>query len=232
MQIKDKYLNNTLNKQKRNKDEIIKYFIIHHTAWKAPWDFNMLSWINKNSWVSVHFYIWKDWIIWNLVWEDYIAYHTWSSNIWPIENTRWWWNLNPISIWVELENLWDWKDQYTKEQIESLERLTLYLVKKYDIKIENILWHKEITTRKIDPSKNFYDWDMEWFREATKKALWIKEDIKENLIKIQEKKKYEDITWYEIFWDMNDNYETKKLIEIWLYRFVQNMKEKKLKIRK
>ncbi len=218
MIIKDKYLNNTENKQKRWIKDIIKYIIIHHTAWKAPWDFNMLSWLNKNSGVSIHYYIWKDGLIWNLVGEkDYIAYHTGKSNIWPVENTSFWWNLNPISIWIELENWWDWKDEYTDEQIKSLEELTIEIVKRNNIDIENILWHKEITTRKIDPSSNFYEGDMKWFREKIKEKTEIKP--------------YVNVLWYEIFNNMDDNYETKKLIEIWIYRFIENLKDKKLKIR-
>ncbi len=171
MIIKDKLLNNTWNKDKRTLSDIILYLIIHHTAWKSPWDFNMLSGRNKNSKVSVHYYIWKDWVIWNLVWEDYIARHTGKSNIGPKEKTRWGWNLNTISIWIELENLWDRKDPYTDEQIKSLEELTLDICKRNDIKSENILWHKEITTSKIDPSSNFYKGDMKWFRSYIENEL-------------------------------------------------------------
>ena len=56
---------------------------------------------------------------------------------------------------------------------------------------------------------------------------WFREKIKEKT----EIKPYVNVLWYEIFNNMDDNYETKKLIEIWIYRFIENLKDKKLKIR-
>jgi len=223
--IKQKLLNFTKNKDLRHKNDIIKYLIIHHTAWHAPWDFNMLSWRNPNSKVSVHYYIGKDGIIWALVWENYIARHTGKSNIGPKEQTRWGWNLNPISVWIELENYGNWKDPYTKEQIESLKELSLDIIKRNNIKIENVLWHKEITTNKIDPSSNFFAWDMDWFRKYLKKQIEIKEKTKENNTKIikeinnkQNKK--------DILKQINDN---KDLIKL-LFNIFNKMSIKKIAI--
>jgi N-acetyl-anhydromuramyl-L-alanine amidase AmpD len=159
------YLNKTNNKQKRLDIHKLKYLIIHHTAWSFPWDFNMLNWINKNSTVSVHYYIRKTWQIYQFVSDDYIAYHTGQSDKWPVETVPWWgWNLNPISLWIEIENRWDGKDIYTLEQEISLFKLSNYIIEKYDLNTQNVLGHKEITSRKIDPSSNFFMYDMLWFR--------------------------------------------------------------------
>lgn len=221
--IKD-LLNNTKNKQlRRSWIDVIKYLIIHHTAWSYPWDYNMLNWNNKNSKVSIHYYIRKTWQIYQFVWEEYIAYHCWNSNIWPIENVNgWWWNLNPLSIWIELENLWNWKDVYTDIQIQSLIELTLDIIKRNNIKVENILWHKEITTNKIDISPNFYYWDMAWFRTNIKNM--VNNETNNNW-------EYDNITWYKLYNDLNDNYEIKRLIEIWLYRYDELKEQWKLTIR-
>lgn len=221
IKINTEFLDITPYKQNRLLD--IKYIIIHHTAWSFNGDFNTFIWKWRKD-ISIHYYITKKGEIFQFVNDNKIAYHTWPSNIWPKETiSGWWWNINPISLWIELENKGDLKDNYTTEQIKKLEELTLYLINKYNISEDNVLWHKEITTRKIDPSHNFYVWDMKWFRQFLK-------NNKKNMEK--ETKKYENIEWFEIFWDMIDNYELKKLIEIWLYRYEQNKIEWKLKIRK
>lgn len=231
LNINKTYLNETTYTQKRKDNHVIKYLIIHHTAGFFNSDIAIFRW-HTSRWVSIHYYISKLWVIYQFLDDNMIWYHTWLSDKWPQENIFWWgWNLNPISIWIELENLGDWKDEYTKEQIKSLEELSIDLLNRHNIEIQNVLWHKEITKRKIDPSSNFYENDMEWFRNfLDNKINWtqdtqeIQEENKEN--------KYKNIPWFEIFEDMTDNYEIKKLIEIWLYRAAQLSKEKKLKIRK
>lgn len=213
MKTNIKYLNETKRKIKRKKEEKIKFLIIHHTAWKNS--VNIWRWKWKQ--VSFHYLINKEWVVYFLVWEEYIAFHTWKSNKGPHETTRWGWNLNPISIWIELENLWNWIDEYPEKQIEALKVLSKDIIKRNKIKIENVLWHKEITNRKIDPSANFFEWDMDWFRNYLK---WNKKNDSN-----------ESFDRYKIFEDFSKNWEIKKLVEIWLYRFIKLIKSKKLKKR-
>ena len=214
MKINTEFLDNT-NYYSTIKEKTNKYLIIHHTAginsleiWK--WKTNIRA--------SFHYLINKKGIIFYLLSDNLIAWHTWNSNIWPEEKTIFWRNLNPISIWIELENKGDGIDPYTEEQKQSLKDLTIYLVKKYNIENENILWHKEITTRKIDPSPNFWIWDINWFRKDIKNSI-----IPEN--------KYLNLPGFEIFNNLNENGEVKKLIEIALFRLVEKAKNKTLKVR-
>ena len=199
---------------------VIKYLIIHHTWWRFASDLNQLC-LDRTKSVSVHYLIDKQWVIFQLVWDNYIAYHTWQSDKWPIENISWWgWNLNPISLWIEISNLWDNKDEYTQLQKDALLELSLDLVNKYWIKTENILWHKEITVRKVDPSSNFFNWDMEWFRQEIEKIR--------NLGKIEEKTSndnwiYKWISSYLLFDDLNTNYNIKRLTEISAFRYTKNI---------
>ena len=234
MEFNTTYLNKTNNKTKRL-SYLIKYLIIHHTAGSINSDIWMLWWTNPKSNVSVHFLIDKEWIIYQCVSADYIAYHTWTSDKWPYElNWWWWWNLNPTSIWIEVSNLWNWKDPYTDKQIKSLEDLSIYLINKYDIKIENVLWHKEITKRKIDPSSNFYKWDMEWFRnflKTKKDTNNNNNNLNNNNNNMSNDTKYDNIDSFLLFTDLTDNKDIKRLIEIWIKRYYEQLNAWTLKNR-
>jgi len=164
-------------------------------------------------------------VIEHLVWDNYIAYHTWETEKIKII-TSWGFNLNPVSLGIELENRGDWRDPYTDQQIKALEELTLFLAKKYKIVSRKILGHKETTIRKIDPSPNFYQNDMTGFRSEMKKRLKTMADYDEG------REKYKGVKGIKIFSDMWDNYEIKKLIEIWLLRYYKKQKHWLLKIRK
>ena len=229
LNINNNYLNETNYKTLRGKNDLLKYIILHHTAWKNS--INIFRGKNKKQ-VSIHYLIDKKWNIYHFIDENnFIAWHTWNSNKWPKEKTRWWRNLNPISIWIELENLWDWKDPYTKEQIDSLIQLTKFLKDKYNIEINNILWHKELTTRKIDPSDNFFKWWMSWFRKYLKdlekwketKTKKLEPDLKKIFNKMEEIEK-EIKKLNQLTKDFKEINEMKKSIKV-IWDFIEKIQK-------
>jgi len=224
MNIITKNLNKTRYKQLREKNDRIRFIIIHHTGGSYTGDRLIFLWETSRE-VSIHYYIDKRWNIEHFVDDNFIAYHTWTTELIKTK-TKWGFNLNPISIGIELENKWNNIDKYPKKQIQALEELTCFLAVKYEISPKNIIWHKEATLRKIDPSSLFYKWDMIWFRREMKKKIIKAQELKKG------KKKYDWVKGIKIFNDMEDNYETKKLIEIWLLRYYRKQKHWLLKLRK
>ena len=135
---------------KRRKKQI-KFIIFHYTGMKTESEaIDRLT--NIQSEVSSHYLIKKNGAIETLVPELYIAWHAGKSS-WKKYKS-----LNKNSIGVEITNPgheFNYK-KYPKKQIKSLLKLTKYLVKKYNISLENILGHSDIAPdRKKDPGEKF-----------------------------------------------------------------------------
>ena len=135
---------------------------------------------DDNSNVSCHYFIKRNGQIILMVSELYEAWHAgrskWKKDI----------SLNKNSIGVEISNKGHefGYQNYSKEQIFSLIKLSKYLIKKYKIKISNILGHSDIAfERKKDPGEKF-----PWKYLANKKiGIWHKVEEKK-LKKIRNKK--------------------------------------------
>lgn len=113
--------------------------ILHATVGNCLSSLNWLT--NKESKVSAHYLVCKTGVIYKLVPVKYAAWHCGKSNL-EKANLR--------SIGIEIENKNDGIDPYTKEQLESLEKLIKLLVRYYPIKY--IYGHYEIAPkRKTDP---------------------------------------------------------------------------------
>ena len=133
-----------------------------------------------NSNVSCHYFIKRNGQIILIVPELYEAWHAgkskWKKDI----------SLNKNSIGVEISNRGHefGYQNYSKEQIFSLIKLSKYLIKKYKINRSNILGHSDIAfERKKDPGEKF-----PWRYLANKKiGIWHKIDEKK-LEKIRNKK--------------------------------------------
>jgi N-acetylmuramoyl-L-alanine amidase len=67
-------------------------------------------------------------------------------------------SLNKCSIGIEISNPghdYNYK-KFSKKQIQSLKKISQFLIKKYKINQKNILGHSDIApTRKIDPGEKF-----------------------------------------------------------------------------
>ncbi len=134
----------------RNKNKI-KYIIYHYTGMRSETKaVKRLS--DDNSNVSCHYFIKRNGEIILMVPELYEAWHAGKSN-WKKDIS-----LNKNSIGVEISNKGHnfGYENYSREQISSLIKLSKYLIKKYTIKRSNILGHSDIAfERKKDPGEKF-----------------------------------------------------------------------------
>ena len=138
------------NLLKRHKTEI-KFLIFHYTGMKNESDaINKLT--NFKSDVSCHYFIKKNGEISVMVPDLYVAWHAGKSN-W--KNYK---SLNKYSIGIEINNPghdFNYK-KFSKNQIQSLIKLSKMLIKKYKINSKNILGHSDIAPeRKKDPGEKF-----------------------------------------------------------------------------
>ena len=135
---------------KRNKKNI-KYLIFHYTGMSSESEaINRLT--DVKSKVSCHYFIRRNGKIILMVPETYEAWHAGKSN-WKKDKS-----LNKKSIGIEISNKGHefGYQLFKKKQIESLIKLSKFLVKKYKIKQNNILGHSDVAfERKIDPGENF-----------------------------------------------------------------------------
>ena len=140
--------------------------------------------------VSCHYFITRNGKIILMVPETYEAWHAGKSN-WKKDKS-----LNKKSIGIEISNKGHefGYQLFKKKQIESLIKLSKFLVKKYKIKQHNILGHSDIAfERKIDPGENF-----PW-KNLSKHQIGCWHEISEKyLIKIRNKSilKSEEIKFF------------------------------------
>ena len=147
-----KIINYSLNFDKRKrKPKEIKFIIFHYTGMKRERDaINQLT--EQGSKVSSHYLIKNNGQILNLVPDLYIAWHA------GISNWKKYKSINKSSIGIEIsnpghENIYK---KFSKKQINSVLKLSKFLIKKYKIKTEFILGHSDIAPdRKKDPGEKF-----------------------------------------------------------------------------
>ena len=136
---------------KKRKPKDIKFIIFHYTGMKKEIDaINQLT--NQKSKVSSHYFIRSNGDILTLVPDLYIAWHA-GISCWKNDNS-----INKLSIGIEISNPGhDYKyKKFTKKQINSVLKLSKFLIKKYKIKSKFILGHSDISPdRKKDPGEKF-----------------------------------------------------------------------------
>ena len=153
----------------RNKKKI-KYIVYHYTGMRSETK-ALKRLTDDKAKVSCHYFIKRNGQIILMVPELYEAWHAgkskWKKDI----------SLNKNSIGVEISNKGHefGYQNYSKEQIFSLIKLSKYLIKKYKINRSNILGHSDIAfERKKDPGEKF-----PWRYLANKKiGIWHKIDEK------------------------------------------------------
>ena len=136
--------------KKRGKKNI-KFIIVHYTGMKKE-----IKAIEKlkdyKSKVSSHYLIKKNGEILRLVPDLYIAWHAGQSSWKKLKS------LNKYSIGIEISNPghnYTYKS-FSFKQIVSIKKLLNFLIKKYQIKLDNILGHSDIAPlRKLDPGEKF-----------------------------------------------------------------------------
>jgi N-acetylmuramoyl-L-alanine amidase len=129
----------------------IKFIIFHYTGMK-----NESAAIERltsiQSKVSCHYFIKNNGKIIILVPDRYVAWHAGKSSWKKFKS------LNKNSIGIEVNNSghnFKYKN-FSKKQIESILKLSKFLIKKYNINKKNILGHSDIAPeRKKDPGEKF-----------------------------------------------------------------------------
>ena len=186
---------------RRNKKKI-KYIVYHYTGMRSENKaVKRLTDVNSN--VSCHYFIKRNGQIILMIPELFEAWHAGKSN-WKKDIS-----LNKNSIGIEISNKGHESgyENFSKAQISSLIKLSKYLIKKYNIKISNILGHSDVSfERKKDPGEKF-----PWKHLANKKiGIWHK--IKEKKLKKYRKKKISNIEMFTFIKYLNKiGYFTKNL---------------------
>ncbi len=148
----DKILNYSPNFDvKKRKSHQIQFIIFHYTGMK-----NELRAIKRltsiKSKVSSHYLIKNNGEIVVMVPDLYIAWHAGLSSWKNFES------LNKNSIGIEISNPGHNSKykKFSKKQIQSIKKLSKFLIKKYKINKKNILGHSDIAPdRKKDPGEKF-----------------------------------------------------------------------------
>ena len=170
---------------KRNFKQI-KFIIFHYTGMKKESD-SIKRLTDIQSEVSSHYLIKNNGKIVTLVPDLYVAWHA-GISCW--KNFK---SLNKNSIGIEINNPghnFNYK-KFSKKQINSILRLTKFLIKKYKIKPQNILGHSDIAPiRKKDPGEKF-PWKylsqhkIGFWHELDQKILIKNRNLKTNNIEIR-----------------------------------------------
>ena len=153
------------DKKKRVKNKI-KFIILHYTGMKTE-SAALRRLTDPKSKVSAHYYIKKNGEIITLVPDLYIAWHA-GKSYWKKYT-----NLNKNSIGIEITNPGHniKYEKFSEAQIVSLVKLCKFLIRKYNIKPNNILGHSDIAPyRKKDPGEKF-PWKLMYKKKI---SIWYK----------------------------------------------------------
>ena len=186
-------MNTTLNYSpnfdvKKRRVREVKFIIFHYTGMKKE-NQAITRLTNSKSKVSSHYLIKNNGEILTLVPDLYVAWHAGVSS-W--KNYK---SINKYSIGIEISNPgheYSYK-KFSKKQIKSIIKLSIYLKKKYKIKSNFILGHSDIAPdRKKDPGEKF-PWKylsknkIGYWHNLNEKKLFKKRN---QLVDKQEKKKF------------------------------------------
>ena len=205
----------------------IKYIVYHYTGMRSENKaVKRLTDVNSN--VSCHYFIKRNGQIILMVPELFEAWHAGKSN-WKKDIS-----LNKNSIGIEISNKGHdfGYENFSKTQISSIIKLSKYLIKKYNIKISNILGHSDIAyERKKDPGEKF-----PWSYLANKKiGIWHK--IEDKKLKKFRKMKVSNIEILKFIRHLNkigyftkrlNNYKKLKLVKSFQRRFRQKLTNGKI----
>ena len=206
-------INFSINKRKKNS---IKFIIIHYTGMRS--EIAAIKKLTENSNVSSHYFIKSDGNIINMVPELFEAWHA-GKSYWKDFRL-----LNKYSIGIEVHNPGHdhGYKKFNSRQIISLKKLLKYLIKKYKIKLSNILGHSDIApNRKKDPGEKFPWRDLskdnlcQWHKLDEKKIKELRYQKIDNLKK--------DVFFKNLYKIGYGKYKKKYLIEAFQRRFRQGL---------
>ena len=207
------------NLPKRTKKKI-KFIIINYTGRKKE-SLAIKRLCDEKSSVSAHYFIRKNGEIINLVPDLYEAWHAGKSSWKKLIS------LNKNSIGIEIQNQGhEYKyEKFSLKQINALKKLLKVLIKFYEINLNNVLGHSDISPeRKKDPGEKF-----PWKNLAKAKlAKWhnfkekkIKQNRLKKLNKIEEKVFLQNLN--SIGYNKLSKLNKKFLVEAFQRRFRQSL---------
>ena len=169
MKYINKYNSPNYNSRKNSK---IKLVIIHYTALKNTTDAIMYLCKKENK-VSCHYLISQNGIAYNLVNDEFRAWHA-GKSFWQ-DNT----DINSISIGIELDYSQSGKNnKFSPKMMATLKKLIIKLQKKYKISKKNILAHSDVAPfRKKDPGK-YFPWKSLTYSKITTNLKKLKKNDK------------------------------------------------------
>ena len=164
---------------KKRSNNRIKFLVYHYTGMKSE-KAAIKRLTNIQSEVACHYFVKNNGEIITFVPDKYIAWHAGVSE-WKKYKF-----LNQNSIGIEISNpghQFGYK-KFSLRQINSIIKLSKFLIKKYKINKKNILGHSDIAPlRKKDPGENF-PWEY-----LAKKNIGYWHQLKQNeLTKLRNKK--------------------------------------------
>ena len=145
-----KYYSINFDPKKRDKNKLL-FIIVHYTGMKNE-SKAIERLCSSKSKVSAHYFIKYSGEILNLVPDLYTAWHA-GESFWKKFKS-----LNKYSIGIEISNPGhdNGYRKFSSKQVISIMKLLKYLMKKYNIKKQNILAHSDIAPdRKKDPGEKF-----------------------------------------------------------------------------
>ena len=171
-------MNTTLNyspnfDKKKRRVKQIKFVIFHYTGMRREND-AIKKLTSEKSKVSCHYLIKSNGEILMIVPELYIAWHA-GISFWKKYKL-----INKFSIGIELSNPGHEHNykKFPKKQINSLIKLSKFLIRKYKIKPSFFLGHSDIAVdRKKDPGEKF-----PW-KYLSKKKIGLWHDLNQNFTK-------------------------------------------------
>ncbi len=183
--------------------------LIHHTWWSLVFQ-NQVNYLSKHpDQASVQFVVWQLWEvaqIWNV---DDILWHAWKSQ-WKWRQDKFQ-SINSYAIGIEV--VWPW---FTEVQKEKVWELIIFLSEKYKINQENIIRHKDVTSRKVDIDDSFWNQKFKSWNDYIK-FLFTKKEIMGEFAKFE---------WFELSTQSEKDYETpatvwdvKDLLEVMIFRY-------------
>jgi len=136
---------------KKRKASKVIFIIFHYTGMQKEKN-AIKKLIDSKSKVSCHYFIKKNGQVIQMVPDLYIAWHAGISKWGKYKS------LNRYSIGIEISNTGHRfnHESYSKKQINSVIKLSKFLITKYNIKEKNILGHSDVAPeRKQDPGEKF-----------------------------------------------------------------------------
>ena len=140
------------NSNSRPANTRISAIVLHHTAMKQDARTVGDVFTRPSAKVSSHYIVDRTGYIVRSVPDELRSWHAGNSTFQGVGN------VNDYSIGIEICNLGDSLEPYSDAQYDGLIQLMAHLVEKYDIPMERITRHRDISIppgRKIDTSNNF-----------------------------------------------------------------------------